>query len=175
MNSLTSLFAEWSEHGAFVTIAEPHAIVSRSVNALLAESTSVLRDDVRLFTVVLDWLRDYADDLDVESLLAHTASTGVFASLGVLADVARHQNGSHVDATLDRIVDACRERTHEHAVEPFFHVNTRHPYMLKRLQREPDPIFLRWGYLAAAPINLRDKVGPRSGRQITESSGRSLS
>jgi hypothetical protein len=141
---LEQLFQEWHQLGGAVLLREAKRdFATRTVEEIVADSTSYCRYSGRLTWIVLDWLIRNIQKLDVERLLQATKEKGDLSVLGVLCDSAKMRNP---DPRFERIIAGCAPHS---KLEVFFHRVARSPFATKLTRENALEVFSRWNYLCS--------------------------
>ena len=141
---LDCLFREWHQLGGAVLLKEANKVsLSRTPEEIIAESTSHCRNSGRLMWMVLGWLIQNIQRLDVDTLLRETKEKGDLSVLGVLCDSAKLRN-SHPN--FGRLIAGCAP--HDKS-EVFFHRVARSPLATTLTKENALEVFSRWNYLCS--------------------------
>lgn len=140
---LDILFQEWHRLGGNVLLQQADdTLPVRSAEQVIASSTKYCRESSRLMWVLLGWLVEHIDEIDVELLLKETRANGELSVLGLVCDAAYQKKP---DPRFIKVMTQCAKPTH---IEPFFKRVAKSRLALELVRQHPLDVFLRWNYLS---------------------------
>jgi hypothetical protein len=135
------LFQEWHQLGGAILLAEKSTVeLTRSPEAIIAESTAYCRASSRLMWIVVEWLIGHIDQLDEQRLIDASRQYGDLGVLGVVCNVAYLKNPH---PKFEQIMAACVPQVD---IEPFFYRVAQSPLATQLAQQEGLDVFRKWNY-----------------------------
>lgn len=140
---LDTLFQECHRLGGNVLLQQvDNSLPVRSPEQVIASSTKCCRESSRLMWVLLGWLVEHIDQINVELLLRETRANGDLSVLGVVCDAAYQKNPN------PRFIQIMTRCVKPVQVEPFFKRVASSRLALELVRQHPLDVFLRWNYLS---------------------------